>query len=188
MLGCRRGDGEAAGLDEPPTHEKQAHERHDGQCEHPSEADRPPQAVYHRGQPGAHPVAGGDEGDGLRPVSRPGLLGGPHLAERVRGAERRAPQGEYDDEPPVPGAGGGGHGERQPERAREEQHLAPAEAVGDPRERQPAQRRQTQHGEPDAELGPRQSRLVRDRGSVHHPAEGLRHVAERGDGSELPES
>ena len=114
----------------------------DGQGEQPPEPERRlPSPVDHGGEPRAHAVAGGDERDGLGAVRRAGLLGRADLGHGVGGAQQRAPQGEDDHEPPVPGAGRGQDGERRARRAHVTTSMdAPAERgrPGPPGEGRPA--------------------------------------------------
>ena len=155
----------------------------------PAEPERSTgQAVEDRGQPRAHAVAGGDEGHGLGPVGRAGLLGRIDLCHGRRGAEQGAAEREDDDEPPVPGAGCGADGEGQSEPAGHEQDGPPPQAVGQPGHRQGPERGETHDGQPEAEFGARQPGLIGDGRAVRgQTTEALGHVTQRRDRAELAE-
>ena len=189
VVGGRAGDGEAVRFGGPAADEWQQRQGNDGQEEQSSKPQGlRGQTVDDCGEPGADPVTGGHECEGLGPARRVGLFGGDHFGERVGGTEERSTTGEDHHEPPVTGTRRREHRSGESEPHRRDQHAVATESVGHRRQGQPAERRQPNDGESDAELRSRESGLVGQRGPVHQVAEGSRHAAQGRDHAELSES
>ncbi len=182
------GHGETVGLDKQSPNGEDGHQGDHGEGKDAAKTDGLAEPSVDDGrQPRAHAVPRRDQGDGLGPVMRAGLLGGGHGSHRVGGAEQWPPEGKDHDEPPVAGTARRDDGEDQPGHAAPQQHGAPAEAVRQPGQGQTTQGSQTQYAEADAELGGGETGLVDEGLAWGLVPEGLGHVAERGHYAELPE-